>query len=391
MLSDRDYDLISGYLDDVLSESERAEVESRLVTDSEFANELNAIRRTIALVKSLPELTAPRDFRLTREQAADIDRENAQMSWPSKRNTRMSWPSKRAPIAFRQALVPLMSAAASVVMILAGFIALVGSPAGRATLNSAGVAMLDTSIQTETAAVDPADTTFESVVAASPQNSATAPAPIAPTGEESETAGNEPGSGGGFDGDETVPPAMGGAGEMGEMSGTPDEAMTMMMVPPEGTPLPTMDDAMAVRSSAPAMETEDSNAMGEDSTDLVPLTFDAPNATNTDFMSESLPAATPTLTEMVVPMPVIMATPSPAATDSEIYGYQVSPTQVAAIDVQPQTDVQDAAADNVEDMATTLKAEEGSTGWISPLGGMILLILGLALGMTSGILFWRNR
>jgi hypothetical protein len=64
MLTDRDYELLSEYLDGELSESERAALESRLSADAELSRELAGLRETVALVKTLTPRKAPRDFTL---------------------------------------------------------------------------------------------------------------------------------------------------------------------------------------------------------------------------------------------------------------------------------------------------------------------------------------
>lgn len=66
---ERDYELLSAYIDDALDDSERAELEARLESDVELRRELAALRQTVALVRSMPPLKAPRDFTLTAEQA----------------------------------------------------------------------------------------------------------------------------------------------------------------------------------------------------------------------------------------------------------------------------------------------------------------------------------
>lgn len=64
MLTDRDYELLSDFLDDALSETERANLEKRLSAEAELRRELEALSATVALVKSLPALQAPRNFTL---------------------------------------------------------------------------------------------------------------------------------------------------------------------------------------------------------------------------------------------------------------------------------------------------------------------------------------
>src|SRR5262245_35254225 len=71
-LTDRDYDLISLYIDDALTPPERRAVESRLGSDAELRGEHDAIKQTVLLIKSMPEMIAPRDLRLTPKMASDV-------------------------------------------------------------------------------------------------------------------------------------------------------------------------------------------------------------------------------------------------------------------------------------------------------------------------------
>lgn len=65
----RDAELLSAYLDDMLTASERAELEARLAAEPALRQELDALRITIASLRDLPPLKASRDFTLTAEQA----------------------------------------------------------------------------------------------------------------------------------------------------------------------------------------------------------------------------------------------------------------------------------------------------------------------------------
>ena len=67
-LSERDVELLSAYLDEMLSEAERQELEARLPQEAPLRDELLALRQTMRLVTDLPTLKAPRDFRLKPEQ-----------------------------------------------------------------------------------------------------------------------------------------------------------------------------------------------------------------------------------------------------------------------------------------------------------------------------------
>lgn len=69
MMTERDLDLLSAYLDGALSSEDRAALEARLETDAALRDELETLRATVGLLRGLPTLQAPRSFTLTREQA----------------------------------------------------------------------------------------------------------------------------------------------------------------------------------------------------------------------------------------------------------------------------------------------------------------------------------
>lgn len=64
ILSDDDLELLSAYLDDELSATERSMIEQRLQIEKYLAQELEQLRQTQALLRALPLLKAPRDFSL---------------------------------------------------------------------------------------------------------------------------------------------------------------------------------------------------------------------------------------------------------------------------------------------------------------------------------------
>jgi hypothetical protein len=66
-LTTRDYELLSAYLDDQLSDSEGALLESRLKTDTALRSELHEISKTRLLLQSLPRLRAPRNYYIQAE------------------------------------------------------------------------------------------------------------------------------------------------------------------------------------------------------------------------------------------------------------------------------------------------------------------------------------
>ncbi len=64
-LSDRDYELLSAYLDGGLAAAERSALEQRLNTEPALKAELAALAETVALLNQLPSRRAPRNFTLT--------------------------------------------------------------------------------------------------------------------------------------------------------------------------------------------------------------------------------------------------------------------------------------------------------------------------------------
>ena len=65
MLNGNDQELLSAYLDGALSDEERATLEARLQSDAALRRELARLRATVALIKTLPTLPAPRPLTLT--------------------------------------------------------------------------------------------------------------------------------------------------------------------------------------------------------------------------------------------------------------------------------------------------------------------------------------
>lgn len=61
----RDVEKLSAYLDGQLKPSEKARLESRLLTDPELASILKDLRQTRGLLRQLPQRRAPRNFTLT--------------------------------------------------------------------------------------------------------------------------------------------------------------------------------------------------------------------------------------------------------------------------------------------------------------------------------------
>ena len=69
-LSDDDAELLSAYLDDMLTTAERETLETRLANDAFLRAELQAMRRTVEWLNDMPQLKAPRNFTISAETAA---------------------------------------------------------------------------------------------------------------------------------------------------------------------------------------------------------------------------------------------------------------------------------------------------------------------------------
>ena len=70
-LSERDAELLSAYIDNMLTEVERSALEARLNTDSFLLSELAALRQTVQWINQLPIYKAPRDFTITADDVRD--------------------------------------------------------------------------------------------------------------------------------------------------------------------------------------------------------------------------------------------------------------------------------------------------------------------------------
>lgn len=65
-------ELLSAYIDGVVTSEERARVEAAVAADPVLAWELESLRRTVDLVRDLPPVPLPRSFALREEQVADV-------------------------------------------------------------------------------------------------------------------------------------------------------------------------------------------------------------------------------------------------------------------------------------------------------------------------------
>jgi len=357
MLTDRDYDLISGYLDDALTDSERAEVESRLLRDTEFAAELTAIRHTITLVKTLPELVAPRDFRLTPEQVSAFTPMQAKSTWTPNFAPRLT-----------RTFLPLMSAAASLILVVVGFLSMFGGGLTPQSLpNMGSVAML----ASESAMMDDALVTPPNPAPVSPQAMTTETFPSGFDGADFPMDGTDSrfGSGGGSESGDIFP-------QLGETDENADGAMMMSVVQP--TPSAEVEMAGAARSSnMPPTSTLVISPTATDAESTFSMFESAPTdedseAGDTSFDTYAYQATEPAADTMMLRAPSDVIT----AVTEESAGYDDATAPVIA--------------DILTDTATPKRVDDSPERDITPLGGLLLMIGGLGLGLVTALSRFRK-
>lgn len=187
-LQDQDYELLSAYLDGLLTNGERAALEQRLAVEPLLRAELAALRQTVTLVRSLPARKAPRNFVLT---PALIE---AAIQPVSPRSTTAPGPRPVGASRIVNLLLPVLSAAASLLLVLfgAGLLLLSNAPARQpATINDV---MYSADLD---ASQSPANPAVAGLSTATLLPTASTAATISPAGsleraaEESETAQDE--------------------------------------------------------------------------------------------------------------------------------------------------------------------------------------------------------
>lgn len=67
-INDHDYELLSAYLDGVLTTAERSALDARLQAEPELRRELESLRGTVNMIRALPPIKAPRDYTLDERQ-----------------------------------------------------------------------------------------------------------------------------------------------------------------------------------------------------------------------------------------------------------------------------------------------------------------------------------
>ncbi|QPC83222.1 zf-HC2 domain-containing protein [Phototrophicus methaneseepsis] len=70
-LTNRDAELLSAYIDGELDAEQRAALEARLASNPALRRQLRSLQQTVALVREMPTLRAPRDFTLTADMVGE--------------------------------------------------------------------------------------------------------------------------------------------------------------------------------------------------------------------------------------------------------------------------------------------------------------------------------
>jgi hypothetical protein len=320
-VSEQDYELLSAYVDGMLTEDERLALERRLHSDADLLRELTALYLTLAMVKQLPTLTAPRNFTLP----------EAPTRWLVFPTTTTFSALSAAAATFLVAvgflmLLTTMNAAApqpasdQEVALISNTISSTGNAAGT-TPQEGQAQVLATAVAPPTLSIGAFSTT------------ATAAAIIAPTLEENLFAATaQTGAGGGIvpaQAITTTPaPAAAEVTEESPQESAADSIDIAMMPLSTGTPAPTGTPASAFiapqGTSVPSEEiTDDTDgaAASEDETGSRLFESSEQPVTNTENQqgntaAAQVPSATPLPTQMATVTMPPTETASPAAPPS---------------------------------------------------------------------------
>ncbi|MFW5692537.1 MAG: anti-sigma factor family protein, partial [Chloroflexota bacterium] len=128
-LNDQDYERLTAYIDNALTDAERSVLEAQLRDNPALQRELEALRDTVKLVRQLPTLRAPRNFTLTPQMAEQIRPRTAQQ-------TRSTGGGSTQSRILRLPAVSLLSAAASFILVVGGAVLLLSGDTRGATTMS---------------------------------------------------------------------------------------------------------------------------------------------------------------------------------------------------------------------------------------------------------------
>ncbi len=329
-LPDRDLELLSAYIDGELDDRSRADLERRLAGDAPLRDALADLRATVALVRELPRLKAPRSFALD----------------PAVHKRRAPWWKRLFATGTVLQLSGALGAAASVVLIVAALLlnapgteeerALPPTPESQPT--QVGFAPEPTG---------PPDTELRLQATATQAMPTASPPPVADMALEED-------DGMAAFGGEVAGDAAGSAPPAAEMAPPPGTIETFDAAPAE--PLAAGQSQPASEGEGAAQETA-ANSIPSDAEEAAPL-FQAEQA------EQPAPAAT-----TIIAMPTGTATPAgpslkgtlaPSATAPD-----VAPDEATARDIAAAGEAQ---AQN----------EESDHRWLAALG-IVLLPVSLAL------------
>ncbi len=172
--SPEELEFLSAYLDNMLNEAERSALEIRLAQNEALRTELEALRATVALIKGLPTLKAPRNFILTPEMVKSKTEVGAPQLVKSKTETGTPELVKTKTEVGRIIRFPVsavMSAAASFVIIILGIVLVFG---GQSAPNE--IPVQNSSVAVMVTNTAPAETMFDTALAQeSPADDSSAP------------------------------------------------------------------------------------------------------------------------------------------------------------------------------------------------------------------------
>lgn len=373
-LNETDYELLSAYIDEMLTAEERVALETRLKNDPVLRRELNALRQTIALVQGLPTLKAPRNFTLTPEMIG--------VETPATTTDVSSEPaSNRRVIPFPA--VSVLSAVASMALVVFGLAILLGgdtddvaSPADQST-----VEMTTNSI--------PQD---DFSVAAAPTPGTTAPEAQTNMAESDDVVADEMDDmSADMEMEEAADePEMAFDADMNEATEDDSPADETGDMPPQAPVdgAPTTDDEVAAEAVPEA-----GSGSGMDTTRSTPSDRAMPSPSDTPGVNLfSLDMAEAELTEEVGPA-AAMIQPT-GVTDAILENQQQQSTDVAMAGDDSNNDA--ASVMDMDEAGAAEPQESLDSGEIddmpsATLAGLLVIALGVMLGIFAVAFAWAGR
>jgi hypothetical protein len=257
---DRDLELLSAYLDDELSASERQKLERRLAADSGLRRTLAGLRRVQTTLADLPRVKPPRTFTLKPEMVGQ---------------------ARRAP----SRLIPILNYATTIAAIL--FAVVIGSElatgfqplAAPLAVQSQNVGQAESAPVVEPA--PPSVAQDQTILKQATGTPATESLPLAAQ-SPCDNGHQEPLTGGGCSGgdvtaDSSNAPAAGGAG--GGAGETPPQAFSVAVAPTDSTL--TTDGVVSNADTLTMTPTPDGTLLRNNATEPPPAALEAPTTAST--------------------------------------------------------------------------------------------------------------